>query len=62
MTHLHKVKSKLVDLQYTVEEAKTVLVPKMKVSLNEDEMIFMSKLIAKLEDHQDVTEIYDNIE
>ncbi|KAG8312254.1 Translational activator of mitochondrially encoded cytochrome c oxidase I [Homalodisca vitripennis] len=62
MGQLHKVRDNLAELKYSIEETKITLIPKMKVSLNEDEMDFMSNIVAKLEDHPEVVDIYDNIE
>lgn len=56
------MKIKLQEFNYTIEELKLTFVPKLTVSLNEDEMSLMSKIIARLEEHPDVVEIHDNIQ
>lgn len=48
--------------KYTVGDFKITYVPKMMVSLSDDEMELMSKIVRKLEELPEVVEIYDNIE
>uniref|UniRef100_A0A1B6LI28 Translational activator of cytochrome c oxidase 1 n=2 Tax=Graphocephala atropunctata TaxID=36148 RepID=A0A1B6LI28_9HEMI len=62
MGQLHKVRDNLGKLNYSIEDTKVTLIPKMRVSLSDDEMEFMSKVVARLEDHPEVVDIHDNIE
>lgn len=48
--------------KYTVEDFKLTYIPKMMVSLSDDEMEFMSKIVQKLEELPEVVEVYDNIQ
>ncbi|XP_054269567.1 translational activator of cytochrome c oxidase 1-like [Macrosteles quadrilineatus] len=59
---LHRVMTKLQELNYNVEDSKITFVPKMKVNLNKDEMELMSNIVARLEKISEVNEIHDNIE
>lgn len=48
--------------KYTVEDFKLTYIPKMMVSLSDDEMEFMSKIVQKLEELPEVVEVYDNVQ
>lgn len=48
--------------KYTVEDFKLTYIPKMTVSLSDDEMEFMSKIVQKLEELPEVVEVYDNVQ
>jgi len=63
VSQLHKAKTTLQELKYSVEEAKITFIPKLsRVSLSDDEMELMSKIIDRLEEHPEVVDIVDNIE
>lgn len=61
-SQLHKVKKNLEEKKYTVEDFKLTYIPKMMVSLSDDEMEFMSKIVQKLEELPEVVEVYDNVQ
>lgn len=61
-SHLHKVKKNLEEMKYTIEDFKITYIPKMMVSLDDDEMELMSKIIQRLEEVPEVVVVYDNIQ
>lgn len=61
-SQLHKVKKNLEEKKYTVEDFKLTYIPKMMVSLSDDEMELMSKIVQKLEELPEVVEVYDNVQ
>lgn len=61
MTNLHKVKTGLQALKYTIEDAKITMIPKIKVELSEDEMELVGNIIEKLEQLPVVVSVDDNI-
>lgn len=61
-SQLHKVKKNLEEKKYTIEDFKLTYIPKMMVSLSDDEMEFMSKIVQKLEELPEIVEVYDNVQ
>jgi len=49
------------EAQFTLAQAELTMVPKTTVALNDDQLEQLSQLVAKLEDDDDVSEVYTNL-
>ncbi|PSN51062.1 Translational activator of cytochrome c oxidase 1 [Blattella germanica] len=58
---LNQVKGKLVKLGYTIKNADNEFLPKIQVTLNDNDLENVNKLFDKLNDDPDVVKLYDNI-
>lgn len=58
---LQKVKENLESMGLTIEGADLVYAPLQKTELDQDAKIDYEKLLEKLDEHDDVQEIYDNL-
>lgn len=61
MEDLQKVKENLDKMNLTIEGAELVYAPLQKAELDADSKIDYEKLLEKLDEHDDVQEIYDNL-
>lgn len=61
-TDLHAVSSHLKEVSIAVDEANLVLVPQNEVALDEKSAVQVLKLISNLEELDDVTQVFSNLE
>lgn len=61
-TDLHAVSSHLKEVNIPVDDANLVLVPQNEVSLDEKSAVQVLKLISTLEELDDVTQVFSNLE
>ena len=62
IAEINRVKGKLEGLNYVIQDASLDFIPKALVTLSDEEMEIMGKLISKLENHPDVVQVFDNIQ
>ncbi|HOF42909.1 MAG TPA: YebC/PmpR family DNA-binding transcriptional regulator, partial [Candidatus Moranbacteria bacterium] len=58
---LQKVKENLEKEGLAVEDASLIWAPLQKIEISEDDKLDYEKLLEKLDEHDDVQEIFDNL-